>query len=294
MKCKMETSFFSDLMFKISITFVFLVSLILPCIVGNNNLVSYDHLLSEKVSTCVKSTGSTSMSHVLSILSDEFMLRNEGFTYEKSESGSGAAPMMVSSGGSDLGDMSRDLYESEQKDFLVRKCIALDGIVVVLNNENKIRDLSKDTLKDIFTKKIVDWSQVSDDFNGKIVTIGREDGSGTKSGFEKCLDLKNVNYDLILSESGDISAKISNEPRAIGYISLASVFGKIHDISIDSVYCTLENIKNGSYLLTRPFIQIYDKNVKNEARDKWMQFLKSDCAKELVEKEKLVYVFEEN
>ena len=56
----------------------------------------------------------------------------------------------------------------------------------------------------------------------------------------------------------------------------------------------MENIKNGSYLLTRPFIQIYDKNVKNEARDKWMQFLKSDCAKELVEKEKLVYVFEEN
>ena len=294
MKFKMVILSYLDSTFKKVSLIIFLLSAIFPIIIGNSDLITDYLVVPEKHIIRLKSIGSTSMSRMINVLSDEFTSNYKDYHYEKSESGTGVAPIMVKLGSADLGDMSRDLDDNEKTDYLKTKCIALDGIVVVLNNNNKIANLSKNEIKDIFSKKIVDWSQVSDDFNGKIVTIGREDGSGTKSGFEKCLDLKNVNYDLILSESGDISAKISNEPRAIGYISLASVFGKIHDISIDSVYCTLENIKNGSYLLTRPFIQIYDKNVKNEARDKWMQFLKSDCAKELVEKEKLVYVFEEN
>lgn len=290
MKFKMVTLSFLDSTFKKISLVILLLSLIFPILIGKSGFITDYSIVPEKNIIRLKSIGSTSMSRVISVLSDEFISQNKEYHYEKSESGTGVAPIMIKLGSADLGDMSRDLDENEKTDYLKTKYIALDGIVVILNNNNKISNLSKNEIKDIFSKKIVDWSQVSDDFSGKIVTIGREEGSGTKSGFEQRLDLKNIEYDLVLSESGDISAKVSNEPRAIGYISLSSLFGAIHGVSIDNVECNLQNIKNGSYALTRPFLQVYNTNIKNDARDKWFEFLNSDRAKELIEGEKLVYV----
>ena len=290
MKFKMVTLSFLDSTFKKISLVILLLSLIFPILIGKSGFITDYSIVPEKNIIRLKSIGSTSMSRMISVLSDEFISQNKEYHYEKSESGTGVAPIMIKLGSADLGDMSRDLDENEKTDYLKTKYIALDGIVVILNNNNKISNLSKNEIKDIFSKKIVDWSQVSDDFSGKIVTIGREEGSGTKSGFEQRLDLKNIEYDLVLSESGDISAKVSNEPRAIGYISLSSLFGAVHGVSIDNVECNLQNIQNGSYALTRPFLQVYNVNIKNDARDKWFEFLNSDRAKELIEGEKLVYV----
>lgn len=291
MKYKINMSSSSNFAFRSILIFSVLVSSVIPWFLGKNKFIHNSKIAESKIKTRVESTGSTSMSRLIGILSDEFMSLNEKYTYEKSESGSGSAPIMVRSGGSDLGDMSRNLYEDEKFEGIEEKCIALDGIAVVVNNENHLYNLSKEMLIKIFSKEITQWSEVSENMKGEIVTIGREEGSGTKSGFENSLGLKNVDYDIILSESGDISAKISKEPRAIGYISLASVFGNLHDVSIDGVKCDLQNIKNGRYILTRPFIQIYDGRVKNKARDMWFEFLKSDIAQKIVEKEKLVYVY---
>ena len=291
MKFKTVISYFLGSTFKKSLLIILLLSFIFPFIIGKKSEFINDcSMVPEKHIIRLKSIGSTSMSRLINVLSDEFISNNSSYHYEKSESGTGVAPIMVKLGSADLGDMSRDLDDNEKTDYLKTKCIALDGIVVILNNNNKISNLSKNEIKDIFSKKIVDWSQISDDFNGKIVTIGREEGSGTKSGFEQKLGLENVEYDLVLSESGDISAKVSNEPRAIGYISLSSVFGAIHGVSIDNVECNLQNIQNGSYALTRPFLQVYNTKIKNDARDKWFEFLNSDRARQLIEGEKLVYV----
>ena len=76
------------------------------------------------------------MSRMISVLSDEFISQNKEYHYEKSESGTGVAPIMIKLGSADLGDMSRDLDDSEKTDYLRTKCIALDGIVVILNNNN--------------------------------------------------------------------------------------------------------------------------------------------------------------
>lgn len=291
MKCKMAISYSSGLTFRLILILSILISIIFPFFLGKNKFIYESKVIESKIKTRVESTGSTSMSRLISILSDKFMSSNEGYVYEKSESGSGSAPIMVKSGGADLGDMSRALYDSEKFEGIEEKCIALDGIAVVVNNKNHLHDISNETLNKIFSKKITQWSEVSEDMEGEIVTVGREEGSGTKSGFENSLGLNDVDYDIILSESGDISAKISKEPRAIGYISLASVFGNLHDVSIDGVKCDLQNIKEGKYLLTRPFIQIYDRRVENKARDMWFEFLKSHIAQKIVEKEKLVYVY---
>ncbi len=288
MKCKMVTWFFSDLMFKLILILVFLLSLTAPVIFKNENFICSDIPSLNKTKNTIKSTGSTSMSHIISVLASDFRTLYPEYSYEKSETGSGTAPYLVKSGEADIGDMSRYMNNEEKSNNLETKCIARDGIAVIINNKNKISNLSSENLRDIFSKKINDWSEVSDEFSGRIITVGREEGSGTRDGFENGLEIKNSNYDIILPESGDISAKVSNEPKAIGYISLASMSPNIHAININNTACNAENIKNNIYLLIRPFLQVFDKSNNSEAMKMWFEFLNSEHAKSIISKEKLI------
>ena len=230
------------------------------------------------------------MSHIISILKSDFESIYPGYFYEKSETGSGTAAFLVKDKEADIGDMSRYMNDEEKSDILETKCIALDGIAVIVNNKNEINNLTTENLQDIFSKKINNWSEISDKFSGKIVTVGREEGSGTRDGFESGMNVKNSEYDIILPESGDISAKVANEPGAIGYISLASISNNIHAVSIDNIACNAENIRNSTYLLIRPFLQVFDKNNNNEAMKIWFEFLNSERAKNIIEGEKLIHV----
>lgn len=290
MKCKMATWFSSDLTFKLILFSVFLISLLTPAFFNNKNFIYSNTPSSNKAKNTVKSTGSTSMSHIISILKSDFESFYPGYFYEKSETGSGTAAFLVKDKEADIGDMSRYMNDEEKSDVLETKCIALDGIAVIVNNKNGINNLTTENLQDIFSKKINDWSEISDKFSGKIVTVGREEGSGTRDGFESGMNIKNSEYDIILPESGDISAKVANEPGAIGYISLASISNNIHAVSIDNIACNAENIRNGTYLLIRPFLQVFDKNNNNEAMKIWFEFLNSERAKNIIEGEKLIHV----
>ena len=290
MKCKMAMWFSSDLTFKLILFLVFLLSLLAPAFFNNKNFIYSNTPSSNKVKNVVKSTGSTSMSHIISILKSDFESFYPGYFYEKSETGSGTAAFLVKDKEADIGDMSRYMNDEEKSDVLETKCIALDGIAVIVNNKNEINNLTTENLQDIFSKKINNWSEISDKFSGKIVTVGREEGSGTRDGFESGMNIKNSEYDIILPESGDISAKVANEPGAIGYISLASISNNIHAVSIDNIACNAENIRNGTYLLIRPFLQVFDKNNNNEAMKIWFEFLNSERAKNIIEGEKLIHV----
>lgn len=292
MKCKMVMWFFSDLMFKLVLLSVMLASFALPIFFKNENFIFSDILSSEKAKTVVKSTGSTSMSHIIGILSNDFMSVYPGCVYEKSETGSGTAAYLVKNHESDIGDMSRYMNSDESSDILKTRCFAFDGIAVIVNNSNGIYDLSMQNLRDIFSKKLSDWSEISEFISGKIVTVGREEGSGTRDGFEKGIKLENSEYDIILPESGDILAKVSNEPGAIGYISLASASPDVHTVKVDGFECSAENIRNGIYPLIRPFLQVYIESdiLNNEALEKWYEYLNSERAKNLIEGEKLIYV----
>ena len=288
MKCKMVTWFSSDSIFKLILFLVFLISLISPVFFNNKNFIYSNTPSSNKAKNILKSTGSTSMSHIISILKSDFESLYPEYSYEKSETGSGTAAFLVKDKEADIGDMSRYMNDEEKSDNLITKCIALDGIAVIINNKNKISNLSSKNLQDIFSKKIKDWSEISDKFSGKIVTVGREEGSGTRDGFESGMNIKNSNYDIILPESGDIYAKVSNEPGATCYISLASVSNNIHAVSINNIACNSENIKNNTYVLIRPFLQVFDKNNNNEAMKIWFEFLNSERAKNIISKEKLI------
>jgi phosphate transport system substrate-binding protein len=55
---------------------------------------------------------------------------------------------------------SRELKDSETSKGLTATVIAMDGIAVIVNNENKVDTLTSDQIKDIFTGKIASWSEI--------------------------------------------------------------------------------------------------------------------------------------
>lgn len=52
---------------------------------------------------------------------------------------------------------SRELKDSETEEGLTATKIAMDGIAVIVNQENPVEDLSSDTVKGIFTGGTTTW-----------------------------------------------------------------------------------------------------------------------------------------
>ena len=60
----------------------------------------------------------------------------------------------------DIGMASRDLKDSETGAGLTPTVIAKDGIVVIVNNENKVDNMTKAQVNDVFRGTITDWSAI--------------------------------------------------------------------------------------------------------------------------------------
>jgi len=100
--------------------------------------------------------------------------------------------------------------------------------------------------------------------SGPITVVSREEGSGTRGAFIELfgIELKNddgtkkdmTTKEAITADKTDIMiTNISNDPNAIGYISLGSLNSSIKALEIDGAAASVENVKNGSYAIQRPF-----------------------------------------
>ena len=82
---------------------------------------------------------------------------------------------------------SRDLKEEEIASGLNEVVIAYDGIVVVTHPSNKVKDLTMEQVKQIFTGEVTNWKELGGD-DMEIVVVSREDGSGSRDAFQEIVD----------------------------------------------------------------------------------------------------------
>ena len=237
--------------------------------------------------------GSTSMTAVCNALGEAFMAKYDGVTVEKANTGSGSAVTAVNDGTALIGDLSRKVKDDEDPDGKFTKVtIALDGIAIAVNPENPVDALTSEQIEKIFAGEITNWSEVGGD-DAAITVIGREEGSGTIDGFENIFGFgedKKCAYAAEVQETGIVVSKVASDPSAIGYVSLASVNDEIKAVSVDGVEATEENVSNGTYVVQRPFVQIYTKGTDSELVKAWFDFLKSDEGQQIIADQKLVTV----
>ena len=215
-----------------------------------------DSAQSETLSGTVSTDGSTSMEKVINSLGEAFMAANKDVKFTYNPTGSGSGIQAVSEGRCDIGLSSRALKDEEKASGLVGTVMALDGIAIVVNPENPVSDLDVDTIAKIYTGEITNWKDVGGE-DAEIVLIGREGGSGTRDGFESITGTKDAcQYRQELTSTGDVINTVSQNPNAIGYASLSAVGDSVKALTVGGVEATEETVKDGSYVVQRPFVLI--------------------------------------
>lgn len=92
-----------------------------------------------------------------------------------------------------------------------------------------------------------------------ITVVTREDGSGTRSAFVELTGVETDEGDMtiataqVANSTNNVMTSVQAEPSAIGYISMGSLNETVKGIAVDGVEPTTDNVKAGTYPISRPF-----------------------------------------
>lgn len=129
--------------------------------------------------------------------------------------------------------------------------------------------------------------------NDTITVVSREDGSGTRGAFIELIGIEKKDAEGNKVDKTIASAEITNSTSvmmttiagnesAIGYISLGSLDDTVKAVKIDGVEATAENVKNGTYKVSRPF-NIATMGDVSEVTQDFIDFIMSEDGQAVVE-----------
>lgn len=244
------------------------------------------------LSGSITMAGSTSMEKLANAVAEAFMAKYPGVTVSAEFTGSSAGIESLNAGSVDIGNSSRALTDDEKAAGAVENIVAIDGIAVVVNPSTTVDNLTAEDLAAIYKGEIKNWSEVGGE-DAAIVVVGREAGSGTRGAFEELMDIEDqCAYANELDSTGAVMAKVAATPGSIGYVSLDVVDDTVKAVKLDDVEPTEENIKAGTYLLSRPFVMATAGEIseQNETVQALFDYLQSDEGKELIKSVGLITV----
>lgn len=126
-----------------------------------------------------------------------------------------------------------------------------------------------------------------------ISVYSREDGSGTRGAFVELIGLEQEDASgekvdmtcdaaVITNSTSVMMASVSGDVAGIGYLSMGSLNDTVKAVAIDGVEPTPENVKNGTYKISRPFNIVTAGELSAEAQD-FMAFIMSAEGQAIVE-----------
>ena len=104
-----------------------------------------------------------------------------------------------------------------------------------------------------------DTAQILEKPDTEITVVSREEGSGTRGAFVELMGIEDENGDHttlaaeISNSTSVVTQTVAGNPSAIGYISLGALNDAVKAVRVDGVEATVDNIKAGSYAVSRPF-----------------------------------------
>ncbi len=116
------------------------------------------------------------------------------------------------------------------------------------------------------------------DSSKSIGVVSREDGSGTRGAFIELFGVEQKNEAgekvdmttpsaVVTNSTSVMMTTVAGDPYSIGYISLGSLNDTVKALEIDGVKPSVDNIKNGSYKVSRPFNIATMPGLGSEAQD---------------------------
>ena len=103
--------------------------------------------------------GSSSVTPVMEKLQEAYLELNPNATIEIQQTDSSAGMTAAIDGTCDIGMASRELKDSELAELTPTQ-IAMDGIAVIVNQDNALDDITMDQIRQIYTGEVTDWADV--------------------------------------------------------------------------------------------------------------------------------------
>ncbi|MPN19081.1 Phosphate-binding protein PstS 1 [bioreactor metagenome] len=164
--------------------------------------------------------------------------------------------------------------------------MANDGIALIANTQNSVKNVTKEQAEKIFLGEITNWKDVGGS-DAPILVQTRETGSGTLATLEEMLleKKKVVSTATPHASSALIKQAVAASANTVGFDSIGYVDSSVKVISINNITPTAETVKSGSYLLGRS-LYVFTKGTPTGDFAKFIDYLKSeDCQKNIVVQE---------
>ncbi|WP_035601570.1 phosphate ABC transporter substrate-binding protein [Haloferula sp. BvORR071] len=188
-------------------------------------------------------------------LKEAFKAKNPDVKIEIAAEGSSTAFPALANGTAQIGMSSRkakpeEITAARAKGIKLNEVEAChDMIVVVVNNSNKVKSLTKDQVAKIFTGAVKDWSEVGG-APGAISIYTRNTSSGTYKDWQT-LAMGGKNYagsSQKLAGNEQIAEEVAKNKNGIGYVGLAySKKSGLIDVTIDGVEPVAANATKYAY-----------------------------------------------
>lgn len=230
--------------------------------------------------------GSTSVQPFAEILAEAYMALHPDVTIDIQGGGSAAGILAAQTGAANIGMSSRALTEQEKNLWFVE--IARDGLAIIVNPDNPIVNLTLNQAQGIYAGSITSWSSLGGP-NTKIHVVTREDGSGTRSAFES-LVMSNTQITpkaIVMNSNGAVRQFVAGDSNAIGFMSLGLVDKTVKAVELEGIVASRENIINGSYGLSRPFLFLARSQPTGIVKD-FIDFTLSADGERILESEGLI------
>ena len=127
---------------------------------------------------------------------------------------------------------------------------------------------------------------------GAISVISREDGSGTRGAFVELMGVVDEDENDITTQTAEITNStsvmlktVSQNEKAIGYVSLGSLSTDVKALQVDGADATAENVKAGTYKVSRPFNICYKEDKLTDLDKDFISYIMSDEGQAIVNEE---------
>lgn len=233
-------------------------------------------------------TGSTTVLPITQRIAEVFMTIYPEVLISVRGGGSGVGITALIEGRTDIANSSRKIREEEmktgrEKGIMIKEIeIAKDAIVVVVNKQNPINNITIEELRKIYTGEITNWNKLGGP-NQPIVVVSRDMASGTFEVFKEIVT-KNFRLSencLMLASNNAIATTVSTTPWAIGYIGLGYLTEDLKPLKLENVEASEKTVKDGSYKLARPLYFYLNGEPKDHLK-KFIEFTISESGQKLV------------
>jgi phosphate transport system substrate-binding protein len=169
---------------------------------------------------------------------------------------------MVASGDADIA------VDGQERADLAATTVAWDGLAVIVNFSNPIKEVTKQQVASLFSGRIRDWSQVDERGSGRVQVMVRSDDQNLSDGFGRSLGIVDTiakDGETIRSDQKVLS-RVSGQLGAVSYMSLqaaldAVTYGlSVRLLIVDGVEPGTPTVESGRYPLKRPVILLSRKD----------------------------------